>query len=356
MVFQSNILCKGFKKMFYITILNLSPGEMFIYKKYGLKDKLFAHLETWRLYTVIWCGLVSLAGSCISYNSFPSLKIAFLAFIIPMMGWTAGLYLSDFLDRKLDKIEKPHRPIPSGRIHPYEALFIGAVFAGTGLILSFYLSLYNLALVFVVAFLVLGYTKVSKSRGLLGNLNRGLVTVAAFFYGVFSVGYTVEQIPMYIWLLSIVFLIHDTNSNLVGAIRDMEGDKKGGYVTIPVKYGLKNSIFISMFLTIVWYLIIIGITFYYTFLKIEFFYLLLLDILIIFSMYVYLFRSINNYSRQRTLKFHEFFVIERIVLASALIFGIADNIIALIVFIPALLITVVSQIILRKRYEFEETK
>src|SRR5512136_2867830 len=97
--------------------------------KVTIKDKLFAHLETWRLYTVIWCGLVSLAGSCITYGNFPPLNITLLALFIPMMGWTAGLYLSDFLDRKLDAIQKPLRPIPSGRIKPNEALVIGAIFA-----------------------------------------------------------------------------------------------------------------------------------------------------------------------------------------------------------------------------------
>lgn len=327
-----------------------------IAKKPSIKDKIFSHLETWRLYTVIWCGLVSLAGSCIAFGYFPPLRIAFLAFIIPMMGWIAGLYLSDFLDKNLDKIEKPHRPIPSGRMHPYEALFIGTVFAGMGLVLSFYLGTYNLVLVFVVAFLVLGYAKFSKSRGILGNINRGLITVTAFFYGVFSVGHSIDTIPNYIWILSLVFLVHDTNSNLIGAIRDIEGDKKADYITIPVKYGFKNSIFISLVLTFLWYFILIAITVYYNFLKLEFYYLLSVDILVIFSMYVYLFQSIKNYSRKRALKFHEFFVIERIILASALIFGIVQNIIAFIILLSALLFTFLSQIILRKRYEFGAIK
>ena len=330
--------------------------EEIIVKKPSIKDKIFSHLETWRLYTVIWCGLVSLAGSCIAYGYFPPLRIAFLVFIIPMMGWIAGLYLSDFLDKNLDKIEKPHRPIPSGRIHPYEALFIGTVFAGTGLVLSFYLGTYNLALVFVVAFLVLGYAKFSKSRGILGNINRGLITVTAFFYGVFSAGQSIDTIPIYIWILSLVFLVHDTNSNLIGAIRDMEGDKKADYITIPVKYGFKNSIFISLVLTFIWYFILIAITFYYNFLKIEFYYLLSVDIIVMVSLYGFLFQSIKNYSRKRALKFHEFFVIERIILASALIFGIAQNSIAFVILISALVFTFLSQILLRKRYEFGAIK
>lgn len=324
--------------------------------KFNLKEKLFAHLETWRLYTVVWCGLVSLAGSCIAYGSFPPLRVSILALFIPMMGWTAALYLSDFLDRELDSIQKPHRPIPSGRIKPYEALTIGAIFAITGFFLSFLLNFRNLILVFVVAGLVFTYTNISKSRGLMGNINRGIVTVAAYLFGVFSIDKPIELFPMYIWILALIFLLHDTNSNLVGAIRDMEGDKKGGYITIPVKYGLKISIFISLILTIIWLSIALFIPYYYKFLKFQFYLLMVLDILILFSLYIYLFRSIKNYTREKALRFHEFFVIERITLASAFIFGIAEVYIAVIIFVCAILVTGTSQRLLRKRYEFMEKK
>jgi 4-hydroxybenzoate polyprenyltransferase/geranylgeranylglycerol-phosphate geranylgeranyltransferase len=322
--------------------------------KITIKDKLFAHLETWRLYTVIWCGLVSLAGSCVAFGGFPSIKIALLALFIPMMGWTAALYLSDFLDRKLDAIQKPHRPIPSGRIKPLEALIIGGIFAVTGFILSFLLSLYNILLVFIVAILVFSYTKISKSHGLTGNINRGIVTVAAYLYGVFSTGQTIDSIPFYVWLLSLVFLFHDANSNLVGAIRDMEGDKKGGYITIPVKYGIKNSIIFSFLLTVIWYSILFYLVYFYDFIKTEFYYLMILDIILILALYVYLIRSLKNYDRRKALRFHEFFVIERIVLASAIIFGMVDLRIALIIFLIALVVTIISQFLLRKRYEFKE--
>jgi len=325
--------------------------------KLTLKDKLFAHLETWRLYTVIWCGLVSLAGSCIAYGKLPDLGIALLSLFIPMMGWTAGLYLSDYLDRELDKIQKPHRPIPSGRIKPNEALIIGGTFAVTGFILSFFLSYYNIILVFIVALLVFLYAKISKSHGIIGNINRGLVTIAAYFFGVFSINQPIQSFPQYIWLLAIVFLFHDTNSNLVGAIRDMEGDRLGGYKTIPVKYGLKISILISLILTIIWLSLTLYIPFYYRFLKNEneFYYVMIIDILILLALYLYLFKSIRKYTRQKALKFHEFFVIERITLASAFIFGIANIYIAIVVYLTALLITVITQYLLRKRYEFVGT-
>ena len=323
-------------------------------KKITIKDKIFAHIETWRLYTVIWCGLVSLAGACITNSAFPALYIAVLATIIPMMGWTAGLYLSDYLDRKLDAIQKPHRPIPSGRIKPKEALIVGAVFAISGFVLSFLLTLNNIILVFVVAALVFFYAKLSKARGILGNINRGTVTVAAYLFGVFSVGQPISSIPFYIWILAVVFLLHDTNSNLVGAIRDMEGDNKGGYKTIPVKYGLKFSILISLILTLIWLSLSLYIPYRYNFLRNEFYVIMIIDILILVTLYLYLFKSLKAYSRKKALRFHEFFVIERVTLASAFIFGIASQHIAIMIYVGALIITSLSQYKLRKRYEFKE--
>lgn len=306
-----------------------------------------------RPYTVTWCGLVSLVGTCVTLGNFPSISIALLVLFIPMMGWIAGLYLSDYLDRNLDSIQKPHRPIPSGRIQPKEAIIVGALFALAGFFLTFFLTLYNVILVFVVAVLVFFYTNVSKSHGFSGNVNRGLVTMAAYFFGIFATGVSLTSLPPYVWLLSIVFLVHDTNSNLVGAIRDIEGDKKGGYRTIPVKYGVKISIYISLLLTAVWLPLSLILPMCYHFLSIQFYLIMIIDIAILLFMYRYLFRSILSYSREKGLRFHEFFVIERITLASAFIFGIANITIAILVYLIALVITSGSQYLLRKRYEFQ---
>lgn len=324
---------------------------------FTLKDKISAHLETWRPYTVIWCGLVSLAGSCLTFGDIPTLKIATLALFIPMMGWTAGLYLSDYLDRKLDSIQKPHRPIPSGKIKPNEALIAGAIFAIVGFFLSFLLNLNNIILVFVVALLVFSYTKLSKSHGIIGNVNRGFVTVAAYLFGVFSTGQSIQSIPIYIWLFPLVFFIHDTNSNLVGAIRDMGGDKRGGYKTIPVKYGVKKSMIISLVLSIIYLSITVFLITYFNIFQYPYrFYLIfLLAVGILFTMYITMFRSINNIDRKKALQAHEFFVAERITLASAFIFGMVCSLsLSVVIYVIAISITLISQYLIRKKYEFME--
>jgi 4-hydroxybenzoate polyprenyltransferase/geranylgeranylglycerol-phosphate geranylgeranyltransferase len=316
-----------------------------------IKTKVFAHIETWRPYTVLWCGLVSLAGSCLTFGGLPDLHIAILATITPILGWVAALYASDFFDRKLDAIQKPHRPIPSGRIKPYEAFIAAVLLAIIAFIFAFILNIYNVLLGFLVAVSVISYAKFSKSRGILGNLNRGFIIWLAFLFGALSVH---KEIPINILLVSLIFPIHDTNSNLVGAIRDIEGDKKGGYITIPVKYGIKKSVYVSLILTLTWFSLALFIPLFFSFLSPLYYIVFSAGFGFIIVMYIHLLKNLNTLTRKQALFAHELFVVERVLLASAFIFGVTNPSIASIILIIAITITISSQHYLRERYEFTE--
>jgi 4-hydroxybenzoate polyprenyltransferase/geranylgeranylglycerol-phosphate geranylgeranyltransferase len=141
----------------------------------------------------------------------------------------------------------------------------------------------------------------------------------------------------------------------VGAIRDVEGDKKGGYQTIPVKYGLTISIGVAIFLTCIWYSILIILQYQYQFLNQIFYAFLLIDFILICAMYVYIFKSKKNIKRTKALNFHRFFVIERIILVNSIIIGTIDNertYIGILILIISLIATIVFQHFLRTRYEF----
>ena len=214
------------------------------------------------------------------------------------------------------------------------------------------MGLFNVFISFVAAALVLFYARFSKSRGILGNINRGLITGTAFFYGVFSINNSLSLIPLYIWFISLIFIIHDINSNLIGAIRDMEGDKRGGYSTFPVKYGIRMSISASLILTIIWISLTVTIPIYFDFLNTIYYLILALVFIIILLLYFFLFKSLYVFNRKKALKAHEFFVVERITLASAFIFGTSTVFNASIILIIAVTITLLMQYLLRGRYEF----
>jgi geranylgeranylglycerol-phosphate geranylgeranyltransferase len=269
------------------------------------------------------------------------------------MGWIAGLYLADYYDRALDAIQKPHRPIPSGRISPREALVVGAAYAIIGLGLTFLLPLINVALVFVAGVLVLCYAKFTKARGLLGNFNRGSMTVITYLFGIFSI-HSFSSIPLSFWMLSLVFFFHDTNSNIIGAIRDVHGDQDGGYRTTPVLYGIRLTLIISVFLSFFYLLITAGIIQIYGFIHYPVYFLVLFSvgILILCIMYLILFTSINTLTQRQSLHAHELFVAERIIFASAFIVGLAtSHVLSFSLCIVSLVVTILSQHLLRGRYE-----
>jgi geranylgeranylglycerol-phosphate geranylgeranyltransferase len=319
-----------------------------------VQTKSIAHIETWRPYTVIWCGLLSIIGACLIYGKLPSVRHIILVLSIPILGWIAGLYLSDFLDASLDMIQKAHRPIPSGRIHPYEALGIGALFAGTGLVLTIQLGTTNLFLALCAALLVYSYARVTKPRGILGNINRGFLAVISFLFGVFSLGNNLYTIPLPIWLFCIVFLFHDMNTNLAGTLRDMKSDKEGGYRTIPVIYGLEKTAHLAIVLSVIWFLLTIIIiirSFSVSLLPII---LLSIDGVLLLIISFHLRKLISNYTRLNALTIHKYFVLERITLASAVISLIVDIHISLLIYAVSLGLTAMFQIILRNQYEFNK--
>jgi geranylgeranylglycerol-phosphate geranylgeranyltransferase len=307
-----------------------------------------------RPYTLLWCGLVSLTGATLTYGDLPPLRTSVLVFFIPILGWIAGLYLADYCDRELDTIQKPHRPIPSGRITKNQALLVGALFAISGLLLTLLLPTITIVFVFIASALVYSYAKWTKARGLLGNLNRGALTFTTFLFGVVSLGTPVSSLPFFLWVLALVFFIHDTNSNIIGAIRDVYGDTKGGYKTTPVLYGIKKALIISLLLSVL-YLVLTAITttiypvFSYQWL---FFVLFATGVIVLCAMYELLFEKKETLTPKHALFAHELFVAERIIFASAFIAGTASShASALVIVIVCLVLTLLFQHSLRERYE-----
>ncbi|MDI5971226.1 UbiA family prenyltransferase [Streptomyces sp. SL13] len=193
-------------------------------------------MQTWRPYTLWYPGLVGLAGAALAGGS-PSVALLLVAWGAPTLGWVAGHYLGDWFDRELDAIAKPQRPIPQGRLSPASAVAAGVACAVAAAVVA---ALANWRAVLLVALAVLGivaYSRVFKGRGLSGNVVRGTLTALTVVFGAMAVR-PGEGPPGRALVFAAVFLAHDTASNLVGTLRDVDGDRAGGYRTLPVARGL----------------------------------------------------------------------------------------------------------------------
>lgn len=310
---------------------------------------LLAHLETMRPYTIFYVGLVALAGALLA-NPHPTWLRLAAAVLAPILGWTAGLYGGDYFDRRLDSIAKPQRPIPSGRISPATALAFMVGYVTVGLIASAWLSVANLVVALAVLGLEIAYSKVLKAHGVLGHFVRGLPMSLTLVFGSLAVSgqFTYSLVPA-----CAAFFLHDAFTNMIGAIRDMDGDRAGGYMTFPARYGIRATLGVGSCL----YgcgVVLIGACITndksspWNSSEALLFVASAIGAVALWGLW----RDQASLSRQKALWAHKALVLERLCFASALIASIAGFTWTMVVLVPATFLTWLAQTILRDRYEF----
>ncbi|MGX1027391.1 geranylgeranylglycerol-phosphate geranylgeranyltransferase [Streptomyces ambofaciens] len=205
---------------------------------HGLGATLMAHVRTWRPYTLWYVGLVGLAGHAITSDRHDDARMV-AAWAVPTLIWVAAHYLGDYLDRELDGVSKPQRPIPSGLIRPRTAVCCGSALAAAAVVTAAAVNYRTLVVTAAGIGGALAYNGFFKARGLLGNLVRGSLTGGALVFGAMTAS---DLPPVRILLFVPVFWAHDAASNLVGTLRDVAGDRAGGYATFPVRRGPRAAV------------------------------------------------------------------------------------------------------------------
>ena len=115
--------------------------------------------------------------------------------------------------------------------------------------------------------------------------------------------------------------------------------------------------YISLSLSIIYLSMILFLINYFNFLQYpyRFYVLFSFAVLVLCSMYLLIFTSKKEIDRKKALIAHEFFIAERITLASAFIAGMIHLLmLSILLFIVSLSISLFTQRSLRKRYEFME--
>ncbi|WP_225730026.1 MULTISPECIES: UbiA family prenyltransferase [unclassified Nocardia] len=191
-----------------------------------------AHMETCRPYTLAYPGLTGLAGAALTGAPTPAQWVT--AWLAPTLVWTGGLYLGDYFDRELDGVGKPHRPIPSGRLTPRTAVLTGICCVAAAFAVSALVEPRAVAIALAGAAGTVGYSRVLKRHGILGNLARGALTGLVLIFAATLVhGWPAPLVLGW----AAVFCLQDTGSNIVGTVRDIAGDRACGYRTVSVVYG-----------------------------------------------------------------------------------------------------------------------
>jgi geranylgeranylglycerol-phosphate geranylgeranyltransferase len=164
-----------------------------------------------------------------------------VAGIISLLLLSAGNAFNDYRDVESDKINKPSRPIPAGKINKRSALtfsiFLFIIGTGLGLLVNWIAFLVAL----VVSLILILYASKLREFPLLANSTIGVLTGLTFIYG----GIAVEKISGSVIPAVFAFLFTSARE-IVKDIQDVRGDQTTGISSLATRLGNKKAAYISL--------------------------------------------------------------------------------------------------------------
>ncbi|MDL5511505.1 UbiA-like protein EboC [Arenibacter sp. M-2] len=102
--------------------------------------------------------------------------------------YAAGVVLNDVFDHKLDKTERPERPIPSGLISVQSAAIFGGVLLNLGVLFSFLVGSVSGMVAVALGLFILLYDGLGKHHSFFGPLNMGVCRGLNLLLGITFLG------------------------------------------------------------------------------------------------------------------------------------------------------------------------
>jgi geranylgeranylglycerol-phosphate geranylgeranyltransferase len=189
-----------------------------------------------------WAGFSALVGTLIAFfiiSDSMQIQLVYepiIVFLVVFLITGAGNAVNDYFDYQIDRVNRPNRPIPSGRIKRKTALRLSVSLFGIGIILSFSLGPLCLFLAAFNSILLFLYAITFKRTVLIGNVVVAYLTGSTFIFGSALEIFNYECIQ-YSMILFLLAFFPSLVREIVLDIDDMEGDRQGGAETLPIKIG-----------------------------------------------------------------------------------------------------------------------
>ena len=154
----------------------------------------------------------------------------------------AGNAFNDLRDLEIDRINRPRRPLPSGRLTPRRAALVAAASAAAGLGCAVGAGpVPGLIAAGTLAGLWL-YSARLKSTVLWGNLLVAFLAALAFPFGALAGGALGRS-----WIPAGFALLFHLGREIVKDIEDLEGDRSGGVRTLALAVGAPKARWTAVF-------------------------------------------------------------------------------------------------------------
>lgn len=161
---------------------------------------------------------------------------ALVAMLVAFVLCGFGNAINDYFDYEIDRVNRPLRPIPSGRIslrgaYLYAVLLVvlGNLLAVSLGVAAFSLAVFNSALLYFYA------GRIKRGGGLGKNLIVSYLVASPFLFGGVAAGNPHPSL-----LLTALAALANTGREIAKDIEDMRGDSSRAR-TLPVRMGVKKS-------------------------------------------------------------------------------------------------------------------
>lgn len=215
-------------------------------------DRLRLYVELSRPFTLWPPALGMLSGGITAFGAQPRSTLTYgMAFDVLIGALMAAVLnaasnaINQIYDLPLDAINKPNRPLPSGRLGVPQAKRVTAVLYAAALVLALLVNWQCFSMAAIAAVLTWVYSAPplrTKRHAIGANLTiatpRGLMLKVAGWTTVKSF-FAVE--PWYIGSIFFLFLLGAASTK---DFADMKGDAANGCYTLPVRYGVKRAAWI----------------------------------------------------------------------------------------------------------------
>ena len=195
-------------------------------------------VELTRPMNAVAAGVLTFIGTFVGGDPFSTLAV--IAVLATVLATGAGNSINDFLDREIDAINVPDRPIPRGAVSPRLALWQSALLMGSAVLLALTLPFAAIIIAIVNLLALITYTSIFKGLPGVGNAVVAFLVGSTFLFG----GAAVAGIEETVILFALAALA-TLGREIIKDVEDIVGDTEEGLNTLPIAIGQRRALLVA---------------------------------------------------------------------------------------------------------------
>lgn len=204
----------------------------------GIIGQVRGGIELTRPVNAIAAGVLTFIGTFVGGD--PASIPAVIAILATIFATGAGNGINDYLDREIDAINVPDRPIPRGAISPRWAVSQSAVLMVSAVLLALTLPIEAIIIALINLLALVTYTSLFKGLPGVGNAVVAFLVGSTFLFG----GAAVAGIEETVVLFALAALA-TLGREIIKDVEDIAGDTEEGLNTLPIAIGQKRSLVVA---------------------------------------------------------------------------------------------------------------